>query len=335
MTVLVTGGSGVVGLHVLRCLAQGGHKAVGLSRGGRPPAASYVLRDLEDSRDVEDSVEFVAGDIMDREFVLGIAEQREVDGVIHTAALTGEAQARARPLEVLQTNVLGTASILEVARQLGVRRVVYTGSSSQYGRREDLKPITEDEMKVEGLYAESKRMAQQLGAQYKNLFGVDFLTCIVSSCYGPGTRYNEHRGLVGNTLIAHLCESAARGDKVTLDGGGDYPRGWTYAADTAHGIVLAYEKESPAYEVYNIASGENYRVAEVVRALETVVPDADITVGAGTWDDDPYQSANFRGPLDIGRARNDLGFTPAYDLAGGLGEFVAWFRYRQQAGLSS
>lgn len=324
MSVLVTGGSGVVGLQVVRLLARSGHDVVSVSRSGRPPAASFVLGDPDER------VAFVSADILDTDLLLSIATERGVEGIVHTAALTGEAQARARPMDVLTTNVLGTVSVLEVARRAGLRRVVYTGSSSQYGRRQDMRPITEEEMNVEGLYAETKRTAQSFGLRYTSLFGVDFVTCIVSSSYGPGTRYNEHRGLVGSTLIAYLCESAVRAGKVSLDGGGDYPRGWTYAADTAQGIVLAYEKPVLAHDVYNIASGESYRVSEVVEALRTVVPGVDIAVGGGTWDDDPYQSANLRGPLDIGRARHDLGFAPVYDLRRGLGEVVSWFRFREQ-----
>jgi nucleoside-diphosphate-sugar epimerase len=318
--VLVTGGSGVVGLHLLRALADAGEAVVSVSRRGRSAAAGFVLG----PRDGD--VVFAEGDVCDFERLAAIAREHEIEGIIHTAALTGERRARARPDEVVRANLMGTANVLEVARRMEVRRVVYTGSSSEYGPRPDLRAIHEDEVNPEGLYAETKRLSAMLGRRYADTFGLSFVTCRINSAFGPGSRFSPERGLVGHTLISHLTRAAALGEPVRLESGADSPRGWTYARDTAVGLVSAYRHPSPAHDTYNIASGRSYVVGEVVEILKSIEPGADIEVGPGRWEDDPRQQGAMRGPLDITRARTDLGFDPPDGLEDGLRACIEWWR---------
>ena len=320
MATLVTGGSGVLGLHVARFLAAAGEMVVAYSTSGAPEHAGLVLGDAAAR------VTFVKGNILDFDRLQKVADEFGVTGIVHTAALTGEAQARAHSHQVFTVNVAGTSNVLELARAKQMRRVVYIGSASEYGRRADLRPIKEDEASPEGMYAETKYLGHRLGQRYRALFGLDVVTARISSCYGPNTRFNPFRKLVGNTLIAHLCRAVAFGEPVALDGGGDYPRDWTYVADTARGVCLAYRAQAPRHATYNISSGRSYKLTEVVDALRRAEPGARVTAGPGTWEDDPFQAANLRGPLDIGRAAADLGYLPQYDLETGLRETVAWWR---------
>ncbi len=320
MTVLITGGSGVVGLHTARAMAESGEDVVAYSIPAAPPAPGLVLGNLAPR------VRFVEGDVRDFDRMRDTVERYNVVGIIHAAALTGEAQARARPHETFTVNVGGTGNVLEVARLAKMRRVVLIGSSSEYGRREDLRPIGEEEVNVDGLYSETKFLGYRLGQRYGALFGLDVLTARLNSVYGPNTRFNPLRGLVGNTLIAHLCRAVARNESVALEGGGDYPRGWTYAADAARGLCLAYLAEAPRHRVYNIASGRLYTVAEVVDSIRRVEPRASISVGPGCWEDDPFQAGSLRGPLDISRARDDLGYAPVYELDEGIRAYIDWWR---------
>lgn len=320
MTTLVTGASGVVGLHVARQLAVDGELVVAYSTSGAPAHAAVTLGEAAAR------VHFVQGDIRDFARLSEVAAEFSVSGVIHAAALTGEAQARARSREVFATNTGGTLNVLELAREMKMRRVVLLGSASEYGRRADRRPITEDETHPEGMYGETKFLGHRLLQRYRALHALDGVTVRISSCYGPHTRFNPYRKLVGNTLIAHLCRAAACGEPVALDGGGDYPRDWTHAADTAQGICLAYRAESPQHDAYNISSGRSYTVGDVVAALRRIEPAVDVTVGAGSWAEDPFQALNLRGPLDIDRARNGLGFAPHYDLDAGLRQYIDWWR---------
>jgi len=319
VTVLVTG-SGVVGLHVARALAEAGEQVIAYSTSGAPPHPELVLREHAPR------VSFEQGDILDVGKLHRLVEAFGVDGIVHTAALTGEAQARGRTPEVVAINVTGTANVLEAARQAKMRRVIYVGSASEYGRRPDFRPIAEEETNPQGVYAETKFLGHRLARRYREVFDLDVITVRVSSAYGPNTRFNAFRKLVGNTLIAHLCRAAAYGEPVTLAAGGDYPRDWTYAADAAHGIGLAFRVPAARHMTYNIAAGRSYTVRDVVHALRSIAPAADVKVGSGRWEDDPYQSLNLRGALDISRAREDLGYEPRYALEDGLGAYIAWWR---------
>lgn len=320
VSVLVTGASGVVGVHAARALAESGERVVAFSTSGRTQVTDSLLAP------VAAQVTHVIGDVRDREAVSRALRDHAVTAIVHAAGLTGEAQARARTLDVVEVNVMGTANVLEAARQNDVRRIVYLGSSAEYGRRPDLEPIAEDETDPEGMYAETKHLGYRLARRFRVLFDLEAVTCRVNSVYGPGTRFNQYRGLVGNTLVAHLCLAAARGKSVHLGGGGDYPRGWTHAADVAEGIRRIIAHPEPPRDVYNLASGRVYTVREVVDALLFVEPNARITVGDGAWEEDPFQAANLRGPLDISRAREDLGFEPAVSLEEGLAAYVDWWR---------
>ncbi len=321
MAVMVTGGAGMLGLHVARALAEQGHNVVSYSPSGAPPCPEAVLGQYATS------VTFLSGNILDLSGLLKAAEKFQVSGIVHTAALTLESQARARPHDVFSVNVGGTENVLEVARLRKMRRVIYIGSASEYGRRPDLRPIGEEEVNVEGLYAETKFLGHRLGQRYREIFGLDVLTVRISSTYGPNTRFNAFRGLAGNTLIAHLCRTAAFGERITLDSGGDHRRDWTYAADSARGIALAFAAERPRYSVYNIASGRHHTVTEVIVTMRRVEPNARISIGAGQWENDRFHEAgNLRGMLDISRARDDLGYAPRYTLDAGLREYVEWWR---------
>ncbi len=324
MTVLVTGGSGVLGLHTCRALAEEGEDVVSFSTSGAPATADSVLGDHRAR------VRFVQGDIRDFGQLYEVARRLDAKGLVHTAALTGDAQARAKPLEVFAVNVGGTANALEVARLIGMRRVVYISSASEYGRREDLQPIKEDEVNIERMYPETKFLGHSLGQRYHQVYGLDVVTVRVSSVYGPNTRFNPLRRLVGNTLIAHMCRAAARGEAVKLESGGDYPRDWTYAADTARGVALAYRAETLPHRVYNVASGRSHTIGEVAETIRRIEPGASIEVGPGRWDDDPFQAGNLRGPLDTTRARMELGFEPRFSLEDGLRAYIEWWRHAGQ-----
>jgi nucleoside-diphosphate-sugar epimerase len=126
MAVMVTGGAGMLGLHVARELAEDGRPVIAYPTSGAPPRAEFVL-----GRHAP-YVKFVAGDILDLAHLRRTADEFGVDAIVHTAALTLESQARERPHNVFSVNVGGTANVLEAARRAKMRRVVYIGSASEY-----------------------------------------------------------------------------------------------------------------------------------------------------------------------------------------------------------
>jgi len=329
MSILVTGASGVLGSHVARHLAEKGHDVIALSSSGVLPHSELTLGAFADR------VRFIKADIVDLPKLEKVVAEHQVEGIVHAAAMTGEAQARVRTAEMLSVNILGTANVLQVAGAAKLRRVVYIGSASEYGRRADLRPIREDEINPEGIYSESKYAGHRLGQRFRDVFGLDVVTARVTSVYGPNTRFDPLRKLVGNTLLAHLCRSIVHGQPVELEEGGDYVRDWTYAADSAAGVSGLYLAEKLCHTSYNISGGNSYSLFDVVAALRELAPEARIKVGGGDWKDDPFQALNLRGSLDITRAREDLGFKAAYSLKEGLAAYLDWWRALQAKELAA
>jgi nucleoside-diphosphate-sugar epimerase len=316
----------MVGSHVVAELTDAGHEVVCLSTRPADGISRSIIGDTS-------RVRFAECDIREIDALLSIARGEAVDAIVHAAALTGEAKARARTVEMLEVNVQGTWNVLQAGRELEVRRVVNLGSPAEYGRRVDLSPIGEDEINIEGVYGESKYLGHLLGLRFADAFGLDFVTCRVNAVYGPGTRFDPHRGLVGGTMMALLCRASATGETVRITGGADFPRAWTDVRDIAAGIRLVLEKEHPAYPVYNLGSGKLVTLGEIVDAILRDNPDADIKIGA---DDvtDARTAESLRGPADITRAREDLGFAPRIGIDQGVRDFVRWWRERDASDAS-
>jgi nucleoside-diphosphate-sugar epimerase len=319
MKAIVTG-AGLVGIHVAHAFGLAGYEVILVSRSGIPSMARQYLSS-------GGKVHGETIDICNMELLRNIWPPDTVDCIVHTAAITGEAAAKKRPNDIIGTNVMGTANLLEVARESRVRRFIYVSSSAVYGKRADMKPIIEDEVNPGGLYGETKWMGEVLGKRYADLYGMDFMVVRISSVYGPYQRSLPTRGLVGYPLIEYLVKKALKSEPVTLDAGGQYFRGYTYVKDVAQGILLLASIKGPLrHSTYNIASGQAYSVDELARSIELLVPGSKINVGKGQWDNDPFQQGSLRGPLDITRARQELNFLPEYDLRKGLGEFIDWVK---------
>lgn len=328
MCVLVTGGSGVLGLHVASDLAARGFDVVAVSTSGAPPAAHLTLGKAADR------VMFAQADIRDAEALRELSRRHEISHVVHCAALTGEAQGRARPQAMFEVNVAGTLHVLELARECRAQRVVYIGSSAEYGPRTDPAPIREDEVRIEGIYAETKYLGHRLANRYREVYGLDVVTARVQSVYGPNTRFNPHRGLVGNTLVAHVSREVAFGRPVSLGADHDYPRAWTHAADAASGIADALLAGTLRHTTYNVASDVVYRLDDLIEAFKEAETSARITREQPQGKASDIAAAAARGPLDVTRARTDFAFAPRFDLASGLRQYIGWWRNLGEAGAS-
>lgn len=307
-----------MGIHVVRALCESGHSVVSVSRGGAEDAYWRYLGSASKR------ARFVSADIRNLEEIGDVMREHHIDGIIHAAGITTEVHAVSDPLGVFTINAAGTATMLEAARIGEVSRFVYIGSSSEYGRRTDMAAIREEEVRVEGLYAETKHIGHRLTERYREVFGLDTVSVRVSSVYGPFTRPDPMRGLLGNGLMVRLCEAAAFERDIAIEVDENDVRGWTYGTDTALGIALVFDARSPSHRVYNVASGTYSKVAEVVNVVRELAPSTSITVTQRR--SDGFHKAAVRGPLDISRARSELGFSPSVDLRTGLGQYIRWMK---------
>lgn len=316
MSILVTGGTGFVGIHVTARLAELGEAVVALSAEGDLDDASLDF--LGPGRE---RVTCVKGDVLDLEVLCAVMDRHGVERVIHGAAITaiGDLEPEmARQAAVV--NVGGTATVLEAARMAGVKRFVHLSSASVYGATDPDVPLEEDAPLVpRGIYGITKRAAEDVVRRYFELFGMEGAILRLSAPYGPLERPNPMRTVM--SPVFDWCRAALKGDEVEL--ADDLVRDLTYVSDTAGCVVLAFLELDLKHQVYNASCGENLRFSDILAALARVRPGFRFRLKEGGALS-PFFRDSLRGPLSMKRAREDLGFVPQFNIESGLSRYLEW-----------
>jgi UDP-glucose 4-epimerase len=317
VTVLVTGGMGVLGSMVTEELVDRGERAV------------LYARHLDASllgQNLLPRVEYVQGDVLELPALVHAIRRHQVTRIVHMAALLiGECQAN--PYRGFKVNAEGTVNVLEAARMTDVERVVYTSSKSVYGAvpppygHPTYRPIPEDGPKNPvRVYDVTKLAGEHMGLNYASTFGLDVVILRFASTFGPGKLVRH--GPV--SWHSRLVEHAMAGQPARLPQGGDQPDDMIYHRDIAHAIVLACYAGGLTDRVFNVGRGEPSTMREFADAVRRVIPNATIEVGAGL---DYYGSGiPYYSVYDISRARQQLAFTPRFDMEAGVRDYVDTMR---------
>jgi UDP-glucuronate 4-epimerase len=292
-TLLVTGGSGMVGQHVAEAAA---------ARGCRVRLADYAWPDAPLWAEGDERVSF---DIRDPQACR--KHTRGVDAVVHCAAVVGPVRARVDPLQTLAVNVNGTANLLEAALAHGAR-LLSMSTATLYGHRAALEPLHEeaptDPLTV---YDGTKLMAEIYCSAHSRTYGSDVASFRTGFVYGRGTQIGEY-----------FLPRVMAGEAVTEAAGREHPCDFTYVADLAEALVAAALAPRLAHTVYNITGGVIRTRGDLASAVRRLLPQARIAQGAGI---DPGR--HLRGPCVIERARSDFGWQPRFDLDSGLADWMA------------
>jgi len=312
MKVLITGGMGVIGAEATRKFVQEGHRPVIYAR----------RRDESLITDVLDRVDIELGDITDAGRLTEVLKKHAVTHVVHAAGYVSAPSAANVPLGIA-VNVMGTVNVVEAAKQLGIERVVYTSAKGVYGPflgvdgYPTYQLIAEDHPKTPArIYDSAKLMAENTVMYYHTAFGLDVAILRFATTYGPGK--TERHGIMGVT--SQIVEAPAKGLPFNLKQGGDEKDDFIYNKDSALGIYLATIAPKLESRVYNIGSGVGRTLNDFADVLRKRLPNADITIGPGlNFLGSPHPHA---GIYDIGRARNELGYEPQYDLERGINDYL-------------
>jgi len=322
VSVLVTGGTGFVGLNMCKLLAERGVKSVCF---GRSAKREDKLRDwyLED---VQDMVYMYPGDVLEPEQIREAMERYDVDKIVHTATITPSADvARERANFVLSVNILGTSNILDAARDMGVERVVYTSSAAVYKANSELEPVDEyDALDLNGLYPISKLASEELCTFYFDAYGLDAVSARLGWIYGPMERPMPARG--GMSEVFNMVMAALDGETVKMNDLDRY-RDWTHGQDTALGLFMMLEADELTESVYNLTCGESWAGYEVVELLQDLIGPFDVELVDDVAEANvPVNSRNRRGPLAIDRLTLETGFEPQIPLEEGMRTYVEWIK---------
>ena len=311
---VVTGGVGFIGYHVSRALlARGDRVTVVDDFSDAPYPAAYKTRNAEDlSREFPD-VRVATACVTDRGAIDPCFEG--ADGVIHLAGLAGVRPSIQTPARYAHVNVTGTATVLEIARARGIRRVSFASSSSVYGNSTPL-PAREEEPAVspESPYGASKRcaelMAQSL-AQHAPAMTVSALRFF--TVYGP-----RQRPEMAITLFARGMLS---GKAIPVFGDGSMRRDFTHVDDIVRGVLAATDAERPGFRAYNLGSSAPVRLSQLIDALAAATGVTPVIERRPMPPGDVVATY-----AETSRAEHELGWKPKVTLRDGLETAVQWIR---------
>jgi UDP-glucose 4-epimerase len=304
MRVLVTGGGGFIGSHLVERMLELGHDVVALdnfSTGRRENLAPFL-----------DDIEVVEGDMRSYERVHTAVQGCEV--VYHQAALPSVPRSVQDPLTSTEANVTGTLNVLLNARDAGVRRVVFASSSSIYGANPELPKHEEMPVLPLSPYAVSKLAGEGFCRSFAGIYGLDCVALRYFNVFGPRQDPTSQYSAV----IPNFITAALTGRAPVVHGDGEQSRDFTYVANVVEANVLALEAGHVAGRVYNVACGERISLNHLLAELRSLLG-VDITPEYldGRAGDVPHSLA------DIGAAERDLGYRPAVHLREGLRRTIA------------
>ncbi|MGH2873297.1 MAG: NAD-dependent epimerase/dehydratase family protein, partial [Solirubrobacteraceae bacterium] len=284
MRVLVTGGSGFIGSHVVDRLRAHGHEPV-----------IYDLRPSPWHTDPANPVDTVLGSITDRE-----ALERALhscDAVAHLAAVADVNDVHAEPEDAERVNARGTVAVLEACRRAGVKRVLYASTIWVYSDTESGEVDEETLLPPPShLYTSTKLAGELYCRSYRELYGIDFTILRFGIPYGPRAREAA--------VVPAFVSRALAGEPLTLAGDGSQSRRFVYVEDLADGVARGL-RDVAINRVYNLAGDETVTIRQIAEAVGKLIPGVRIVHA-------PARPGDFGGKLvSSERARRELGWTAA------------------------
>jgi UDP-glucose 4-epimerase len=295
--VLVTGGSGFIGSHVVDKL---------LARG----LSARIFDMVPSPHHPPDTVSTYLGDVTDADAL--IAAMVACDAVAHLAAVADVDQVLLDPAFAEAVNARGTLNVLEAARAAGVRRVLYASTIWVYdGCRDDVVDESSPIGLPMHLYTATKLAGEMYCASYAELFGLEYTIPRFGIPYGPRAR--------PAAVVPQFVRRALGGEPLTIAGRGEQSRRFVYVEDLADGIVAALHPAA-AGRVYNLVGHEDTTVLEIARAVRELVGDVDIV-------HTDARAGDFTGAEVSGRrAAEELGWSATTQFGDGLEAYLDWYR---------
>jgi UDP-glucuronate 4-epimerase len=311
MKILVTGGAGFIGSHLVDRLLEQENNVICIDNFDPFYDRSIKENNISEHRK-SDNYRLVEADIRNLD-ALREEITEDIDVIVHLAAKAGVRPSVEDPVGFQQVNVMGTQNLLEFAKERDIKQFLFASSSSVYGTNKNV-PWSEDDhvLKPISPYASTKVSGELMGNVYSELYDMRFLALRFFTVYGPRQR--------PDLAIHKFLRLMNNDEQITLYGDGSSRRDYTYIEDIIDGVTAAIQYNKSMYEIINIGNNRTVELLELVEAIEKASGiEANRTFG-------PEQPGDVHQTwADISKAKELLGYSPHYDLEKGLKNFAAWY----------
>ena len=308
---LVTGGAGFIGSHLCEELVRRGEtvRVVDSLITGKRANLAHVP-----------DVEFIEGDLAD--FAVATRAVRGMDYVLHQAAIPSVPRSVEDPITSNRANIDASLNLLVAARDAGVKRVVYAGSSSAYGNSPTMPKVETMPTAPLSPYALQKLVAEQYCQMFTRLYGLETVTIRYFNVFGPRQDPSSPYSGVISLFIKALFES----QRPRIYGDGEHTRDFTYVANVVDGVLRASEAKDASGEVINVATNGRVSLNQLFTTLRSLV-------GASVEPiyDKPRAGDVRDSQADISKAAKLLGYKPLVSFEQGLKNTVEWYRTTVEA----
>ena len=299
LRILVTGGAGFIGSHLVRALVRAGHQVRVLD--------NLSMGSLESINDVLSEIEFIRGDVRDYEIVENVA--KDIDAIVHLAALIDVAESVKKPDLYFDVNVKGTYNVAKASKNVSI--LIFASSSAIYGEPIRV-PISEDHpLMPRSPYAASKVSGEAFVNAFATQYGFRSIVLRFFNVYGP----KQSRAYAG--VISEFIRRVSKGEPLIIFGDGEQTRDFVHVSDIVNAIMISLKNEK-ARGVFNIGSGEAITINQLARLIIKMAGKEDLKLihAPSRPGDIKYSVAN------ITRAKKELGFEPKMKLELGIKELL-------------
>ena len=307
-TSLVTGGAGFIGSHIVKALLERGDKVRVLD--------NFSTGKWDNLDAVRADVEIIEADIRDADKVAETLV--DVDLVFHQAAFVSVPASMQTPNACLDTNVNGTATLLTAARDAGVRRVVFASSAAVYGEA-DAFPLTEEvpPEPIMSPYAASKRVDEIYAQLFTQSLDLDVTALRYFNVFGPRQSPDSQYAAAVPIFISQMMAN----NPVTIYGDGGQTRDLIYVGDVVRANLMAADNKSAAGKIFNICTGRETRILDLVESLAEIFPNAPKPIF-----DEPRAGDIYRSVGSAKKAKETFGFEAETDLLDGMKATAEWMK---------